>query len=99
MPIRYEDRTLSELKQLAKKRTIKTAGVSKQNLIKALRGTRKVSPLKKSNSIRKSKSRRVRFERCVKKVKSKQSPKCKKLKYKSPKCYNPWAVCNKSIYG
>lgn len=38
-----------------------------------------------------------KFERCVKKVKSKQSLRCRKNKWKGKGCYNPWAVCHSSI--
>ena len=34
------------------------------------------------------------FERCVLAVKKRQSPRCRALKWKSPGCYNPWAVCH-----
>lgn len=83
MPIRYEDRSVSELKQLAKKKGIVYSGKTKAQLIVSLRHKRDVKPV----SIRKSKERLKRYERCVKKVKS-----------KSPKV-NPWAVCHASVYG
>ena len=37
------------------------------------------------------------FERCVLKVKSKQSKSCKSKNWKGKDCVNPWAVCTKSV--
>ena len=38
-----------------------------------------------------------KFERCVLKVKSKQPKSCKSKKWKGKGCYNPWAICTKSV--
>jgi hypothetical protein len=38
-----------------------------------------------------------KYERCVLAVKAKQSPKCKRSGFKKKGCYNPWAVCTKSV--
>jgi len=38
-----------------------------------------------------------KFERCVLKVKEKQPKSCEKSKWKNKGCYNPWAICNKSV--
>lgn len=38
-----------------------------------------------------------KLERCILGVKAKQSKRCKKSNYKAKGCYNPWAVCNKSV--
>ena len=40
-----------------------------------------------------------KFERCVLKVKSKQSKSCKSKKWKGKGCVNPWAVCHASLDG
>ena len=39
------------------------------------------------------------FERCVLKVKSKQSKSCKSKNWKGKDCVNPWAVCHVSVDG
>lgn len=81
MAPRYENRTLKELKELAKSKGMTGySQLNKADLIKKLRG--------KSTS---------KFERCVKKVKAKQPSHCKKNKYKGKDCYNPWAVCHSSL--
>lgn len=38
-----------------------------------------------------------KFEKCVLKVKEKQPKSCEKSKWKEKGCYNPWAICNKSV--
>ena len=38
-----------------------------------------------------------KYEKCVLAVKSKQPKSCEKTKWKGKGCYNPWAVCNKSV--
>ena len=38
-----------------------------------------------------------KYERCVLGVKAKQSPKCERSGFKKKGCYNPWAVCTKSV--
>jgi len=38
-----------------------------------------------------------KFEKCVLKVKEKQAKSCEKSKWKEKGCYNPWAICNKSV--
>ena len=38
-----------------------------------------------------------KFERCVLKVKSKQPKSCKSKKWKGKGCYNPWAICTKTV--
>ena len=38
-----------------------------------------------------------KFEKCVLKVKSKQSKKCKTKNWKGKGCVNPWAICNKTV--
>ena len=38
-----------------------------------------------------------KYERCVCKVKAKSPLKCEKSKYKGPGCYNPWAICTKTV--
>jgi hypothetical protein len=84
MPIRYEDRSLSDLKKLAKSRGLSGYyKLRKEELIKLLRGNRKIKiPI----SPRKSKSRILKFEKCISKVK------------KNSKIDNPYGICIKSIY-
>ena len=38
-----------------------------------------------------------KYERCVLSVKNKQSASCKKTQWKGKSCYNPWAVCTKTV--
>ena len=38
-----------------------------------------------------------KYERCVLGVKARQSPKCESSNWKKKGCYNPWAVCTKSV--
>lgn len=38
-----------------------------------------------------------KFEACVMAVKAKQKAKCASSNYKGKGCYNPWAICNKSV--
>lgn len=42
-----------------------------------------------------------KFERCVMKVKAKQTEACARSGYKAssspPRCYNPWAVCHSTL--
>lgn len=87
MPIRYEDRTMIELRDLAVIRRIPHARrLSKSTLIQELRGSRVVSFL--ASGMKRSPSRVQRYERCVKKVRA------------SSKQYgvNPYAVCQASVY-
>jgi len=44
-------------------------------------------------------SKPEKYERCVKKVKVKLPKNCAKNGYSGKGCYNPWAVCQKSVYG
>lgn len=63
----------------------RSPGVSKKSP-----GGRKISPV---YFLKKSEKNPV-FERCVLAVKKRQSPRCRASKWKSPGCYNPWAVCH-----
>lgn len=85
MPIRYEERTVNELKKLASQRNIAHAyRMKKIDLIRHLRNTRTVST---KGGIKRSTERLQKYERCVNKLKN------------SPKIRNPYAICNTSIYG
>lgn len=90
MPVRYEDRPLIELRELAVKRGIPYARrLRKQNLVNELRRGRKVNSPK--GGIRRSRSRVQKYERCVTKVKESSKKYGRKV--------NPYAICNKSVYG
>jgi hypothetical protein len=86
MPLRYEDRQLSELRELAAARGLKDGrAMRKSELIDALRGPRKVKYAPKSTT--RNRGREEKYENCVKSVKSRGGR------------YNPYAVCQSSIYG
>ena len=88
MPIRYEDRTMIELRDLAVTRGIPHARrLSKSSLIQKLRGSRVVSSL--ASGSKRSPSRVQRYERCVRGVKS----------YAKYYGINPYAVCYNTVYG
>lgn len=42
-------------------------------------------------------TRSPRLERCIRSVKSRQKASCASHKWKGQGCYNPWAVCYKSL--
>ena len=84
MPLLYEERTLNELKDLALSKGFK--GVYKMNkndIISLLRGNRKL----KIKSPQRSKTKRQKYEKCV-----------KSLKKKYPKDNRAYPICMKSIY-
>lgn len=97
MPIRYEDRKVTELRQLAKSKKIKYYyKLKKKDLISELR--RGKSTIYKP-SVNKKNIRILKYESCVKKVQSKQTKECIESNYKlKVNCYNPYSVCQKSIY-
>jgi len=86
MPLRYEDRTLKELHEIAARKSVKGhQTMRKAQLISSLRGNRKLKyPLLSSKKIS---GRSDKYERCVQHVKSKNSR------------YNPYAICQASVYG
>ncbi len=84
MPIRYEDRYASEIRQIARKRGIPVSGKTKSELIALLRGVS--NPLSKTTS-RRTPKRLQKYERCVAKLK------------KSPRTLNPYAICQTAVYG
>lgn len=45
----------------------------------------------------KNKQYKSKFERCVLKVKSRQSYRCRSRGYKGPGCVNPFAICHASL--
>ena len=38
-----------------------------------------------------------KYERCVLKVKSRLPKSCEKKKWKGKGCYNPWAICTRTV--
>ena len=85
MPVRYEKRTLQELRSLAKDRGMSGySSLKKKELIKRLRNPR-------------AKRYSPKFERCVMAVKKRQPKGCEKTGYTRKGCYNPWAICYTSL--
>lgn len=87
--MRYEERTVAELRNIAKKRNIKKPYLlNKKQLIDSLRRNRTVRYQPTSTDV--SFTRYKKFKSCV-----------TKLKKKCPNCDNRYhyGICNKSIYG
>lgn len=90
---KYEERSKKELVELARKKGLSIKG-TKDSIIHKLRAQRKGSSIKKYRS----KSKAAKFEKCVQKVKAKQSKGCASRNYRDKGCYNPWAICNSTVY-
>lgn len=70
---------------------------SKRGSRKGRKKSKKKSRKKKSRKSRKKRKFGPKFERCVKKVKKRLPKRCSRQKWKGKGCYNPWAICSRSV--